>query len=277
MKDSQKYLEKIWKTVSEEKQEIDSATDSRIWRGIDGRIQQNNKRKYYWMAAAAILVPLFGILFFYKDFDSKETKNDLVTALVLQSNEFSKTFRLSDNSVITLEPYSKLSINKDFGKKYRNVKFQGKGFFSIAKDKSRPFIVDAGGFSIEVLGTKFSVNQKSEEKKVKLFEGKVKIDHNGKLTYLLPNENWSTSPTKSDFHYYAMSTVKNFTFENTTFEDAITEIENTYGAKITYPKNIAKNEVSGSFSGNLKEILSIINYPFNLKTVFKNENEITLY
>lgn len=277
MKDSQKYLEKIWKTVSEEKQEIDSSTDSRIWRGIDGRIKQNNKRKYYWMAAAAILVPLFGILFFYKDYDSKETKNDLATALVLQSNEFSKTFRLSDNSVITLEPYSKLSINKDFGKKYRNVKFQGKGFFSIAKDKSRPFIVDAGGFSVEVLGTKFSVDQKSEEKKVKLFEGKVKIDHNGKVTYLLPNENWSTSPTKSDFHYYAMSTVKNFTFENTTFEDAITEIENTYGAKITYPKNIAKNEVSGSFSGNLKEILSIINYPFNLKTVFKNENEITLY
>lgn len=276
MKDSQKHFEKIWKTVSEEKQEMDSATDSRIWRGIDGRIKQNNKRKYYWMAAA-ILVPLFGILFFYKDFTSKETKNDLATVLVLQSNEFSKTFRLSDNSVITLEPYSKLSINKDFGKKYRNVKFQGKGFFSIAKDKSRPFIVDAGGFSVEILGTKFSVDQKSDEKKVKLFEGKVKIEHNGKLTYLLPNENWSTSPTKSDFHYYAMSMVKNFTFENTTFEDAITEIENTYGAKITYPKNIAKNQVSGSFSGNLKEILSIINYPFNLKTVFKNENEITLY
>jgi ferric-dicitrate binding protein FerR (iron transport regulator) len=276
MKDSQKHFEKIWKIVSEEKQEMDSATDSRIWRGIDGRIKQNNKRKYYWVAAAAVLVPLFGILFFYKDFTPKETKNSL-SAIILQTNEFSKTFRLSDNSVITLEPYSKLSINKDFGKKYRNVKFLGKGFFSIAKDKSRPFIVDAGGFSVEVLGTKFSVDQKSEEKKVKLFEGKVKIDHNGKLTYLLPNENWSTSPTKNDFHYYAVAAVKTFTFENTTFEDAITEIENTYGAKITYPENIANNQVSGSFSGNLKEILSIINYPFNLKTVFKNENEITLY
>jgi ferric-dicitrate binding protein FerR (iron transport regulator) len=276
MKDSQKHFEKIWKTVSEEKQEMDSATDSRIWRGIGRKIKQNNMRKYYWVAAAAVLVPLFGILFFYQDFVPKETKNSL-SAIVLQSNEFSKTFRLSDNSLITLEPYSKLSINKDFGKKYRNVKFQGKGFFSIAKDKSKPFIVEAGGFSVEVLGTKFSVDQKSEEKKVKLFEGKVKIDHNGKLTYLLPNENWSTSPTKNDFHYYAVAAVKTFTFENTTFEDAIAEIENTYGAKITYPKNIAKNEVSGSFSGNLKEILSIINYPFNLKTAFKNENEITLY
>ncbi|WP_261512791.1 FecR family protein [Chryseobacterium paludis] len=276
MKDSQKHFEKIWKTVSEEKQEMDSTTDSRIWKGIDRRIKQNNKRKYYWAAAAAILVPLFGILLFYKDFAPKETKNDL-SAIVLQTNEFSKTFRLSDHSVITLEPYSKLSINKDFGKKYRNVKFQGKGFFSIEKDKSRPFIVDAGGFSVEVLGTKFSVDQKSEEKKVKLIEGKVKIKHNGKLIYLLPNENWSTSSTKIDLHYYAMSMVRPFTFENTTFEDAIIEIENTYGVNITYPKNIAKNQVSGSFSGNLKEILSIINYPFNLKTVFKNENEITLY
>ncbi|HEX7869352.1 MAG TPA: DUF4974 domain-containing protein, partial [Chryseobacterium sp.] len=107
--------------------------------------------------------------------------------------------------------------------------------------------------------------------------GKVKVNHNGKLTYLLPNENWSTSSTKNDFHYYAVTAVKTFTFENTTFEDAINEIENTYGAKITYPKKIAKNQVSGSFSGNLKEILSIINYPFNLKTTVKNENEITLY
>ncbi|WP_027388281.1 FecR family protein [Chryseobacterium gregarium] len=276
MKDSQKHLEKIWNTVSEEKQKMDSATDSRIWRGINGRIKQNNKRKYYWMAAAAVLVPLFGILFFYKDSGQQEIKNNLSVS-VWQTNESSKTFRLSDNSVITLEPHSKLSLNKDFGKKYRHVQFQGKGFFSIAKDQSKPFIVDAGGFSVEVLGTKFSVDQKSEEKKVQLFEGKVKVNHNGKLTYLLPNENWSTSPTKNDFHYYAGNAVKTFTFENTTFEDAISEIENTYGTKISYPENIAKNQVSGSFSGNLKEILSIINYPFNLKTIIKNENEITLY
>ncbi|MCU7616899.1 FecR family protein [Chryseobacterium sp. PBS4-4] len=276
MKDSQKHFEKIWTKVSEEKQEMDSATDSRIWNGIEGRIKKNDRRKYYWTAAAAILIPLFGILFFYKDFEPKETKNSL-SAIVLQTNEVSKTFRLSDQSVITLEPHSKLSINKDFGKKYRKVKFQGKGFFSIAKDKSKPFIVDAGGFSVEVLGTKFSVDQKSDEKKVKLFEGKVKVNHNGKLTYLLPNENWSTSPAKKDYHYYAVTAIKTFTFENTSFEDAITEIENTYGTKITYPKKIAKNEVSGSFSGNLKEILSIINYPFNLKTTIKNEHEITLY
>jgi ferric-dicitrate binding protein FerR (iron transport regulator) len=275
MKDSQKKLEKIWKTVSEEKQEMDSATDSRIWRKIDGRIKRDHQQKYYWMAAAAILVPLFSILFFLKDFAPKETKN-VLPAIVLQTNEISKTFRLPDHSVITLEPYSKLSLNKDFGKKYRNVTFQGKGFFSIEKDKSRPFIVDADTFSVEVLGTKFSVDQTSEEKKVKLIEGKVKIKHNGKLTFLLPNENWSTSPTKNDFHYYAINTVRPFVFENTTFEEAISEIEKMYGVKITYPGKIAKNQVSGSFSGNLKEILSIINYPFNLKTTIKNENEIIL-
>jgi transmembrane sensor len=276
MKDSQKHFEKIWTKVAEEKQEMDSATDSRIWNGIEGRIKKNDRRKYYWTAAAAILIPLFGILFFYKDFEPKETRNNL-SAIILKTDGVSKTFKLSDNSVITLEPYSKLSINKNFGKKYRNVKFQGKGFFSIAKDKSKPFIVDAGGFSVEVLGTKFSVDQKSDEKKVKLFEGRVKVNHNGKLTYLLPNENWSTSPAKKDYHYYAVTAIKTFTFENTTFEDAITEIENTYGTKITYLKKIAKNEVSGSFSGNLKEILSIINYPFNLKTTIKNEHEISLY
>jgi ferric-dicitrate binding protein FerR (iron transport regulator) len=275
MKDSQKYFEKIWTKVSEENQEMDAATDSRIWKRINGKIKQNNHRKYYWMTAAAVLVPLFGILFFNKDFESTKTTNSL-SEIVLKTDEISKTFRLSDQSLITLEPHSKLSIDKDFGKKYRNVKFEGKGFFSIAKNRSKPFIVDADGFSVEVLGTKFSVDQKSKEKKVKLFEGKVKIEHNGKLTYLLPNENWSTSPAKNDYHYYAATAVKTFTFENQTFENAISEIENTYGTTINYPKNIAKNKVSGSFSGNLEEILSIINYPFNLKTKTRNENEITL-
>lgn len=276
MKDTQNDFEKIWKAVSEEKQEMDPATDAKIWEGIERRIKRDNKRKYYWIAAAAILVPIFGILFFYRAPASKETKDDL-PALVLQTNGSSQTFRLSDNSMITLEPYSKLSLHKDFGKKYRNVTLQGKGFFSIAKDKSKPFIIDAGDFNVEVLGTKFLVDQRSQEKKVKLIEGKVKIEHNGKLTFLLPDENWSTSPTKKDLHYYATSTVRPFTFENVTFEDAITEIENTYGTNITYPEKLSKNRVSGSFSGNLKEILSIINYPFNLKTVFKNENEIILY
>lgn len=274
-KNSQKHFEKIWKAVSEEKQEIDPATDSRIWGGIEGKIKRDHRQKYYWVAAA-ILVPLFGILFFYKDPVPKETKKTL-SAIVLQTQEFSKTFRLSDNSIITLEPHSTLSLSKDFGEHYRNVTFQGKAFFSIAKDKSKPFIVNAGDFSVEVLGTKFSVDQQSEEKKVKLLEGKVKIDHEGTLTYLLPHENWSTSSTKKDLHYYEISVVKSFTFEDTTFEDAIAEIESTYGTRITYPKKIAKNQVSGSFSGNLKEILSIINYPFNLKTIFKNENEIVLY
>ncbi|AZA85417.1 FecR family protein [Chryseobacterium shandongense] len=276
MKDSQKHFEKTWKTVSTEKQEMDSATDSRIWRGLEGKIRRERRQKYYWSAVAAILLPLFGILFFYEDVTLKETKGEL-TVLVLRANESSKTFRLSDNSMITLEPHSTLSLSKDFGERSRNVTFQGKGFFSIAKDKSKPFIVNAGDFSVEVLGTKFSVDQQSDEKKVKLLEGKVKIEHKGKLTYLLPHENWSTSPIKSDFHYYAVSTAKSFTFENTTFEDAIAEIENTYGTHITYPRKIAKNQVSGSFSGNLKEILSIINYPFNLKTTFNNDQEIILY
>lgn len=274
MKDEQKHFEKIWKTVSEEKQEIDSATDSRIWRRIEGRIKQTDRQKFYWIAAA-VLVPLFGIMFFYKDFALNETKK-VVPEIAIQTNEFSKTFRLPDNSMITLEPHSRLSLDKDFGKKYRNVTLEGKGFFSVEKDRSKPFIVNAGDFNVEVLGTKFSVDQTSEEKKVQLIEGKVKINHNGKFTYLLPHENWSTSPTNSDLHYYATSVARPFTFENATFEDAINIIENTYGVEIKYPNTIAKNQVSGSFSGNLNEILSIINYPFNLKTTFKNETEIIL-
>ncbi|MCX8526388.1 hypothetical protein OF897_20945 [Chryseobacterium formosus] len=106
MKDSQKYFEKIWTKVSEEKQQMDSATDSRIWRGIDERIKQNNKRKYYWMAAAAVLVPLFGILFFTKILNQKKRK------IVCQQSYCKpmKFLKLSDCLIIALSPWS-LTVN----------------------------------------------------------------------------------------------------------------------------------------------------------------------
>lgn len=93
--------------------------------------------------------------------------------------------------MITLQPHSKIELAADFGETDRNITFSGKAVFDIAKDKTKPFHINAHDFHVQILGTKFFLDQTSEEQKVELFEGKVKIDYKGKITYLLPNETWS--------------------------------------------------------------------------------------
>ncbi|MCT3942486.1 FecR family protein [Elizabethkingia anophelis] len=274
MKDTQKHFEKTWKTVSEENRKISIETDRKIWTGIETKIKQSkSKQKYYWITAA-VLVPLFGILFFYKNFTTIGYKE--IQPIVYQTENFSKTFKLSDNSTITLEPYSKLSLEENFGKENREVEFQGKGLFSIEKDKSKPFVVDAGDFKVEVLGTKFLVDQKSKEKKVELFEGKVKIEYLGKLTFLKPKEIWLADEKSIEHHFLSIDHVKTFSFENRNYSEVIKMLEEAYHVQIEYP-SIYKNErINGSFTGNFEDILSIVSYPFNLKVTKINENKIIL-
>lgn len=271
MKDHQKHFEKTWKSISEKKQKISVETDRKIWTAIETRINQHKSRqKYYWVAAS-VIVPLLGILFLYKNFSTTASKENHL--IVLQTEDFSKTFKLSDNSVITLKPYSKLSLKENFGKENRDVEFQGKGFFSIEKDKSKPFVVHAGDFKVEVLGTKFLVDQKSKEKKVELLEGKVKIEYQSKITFLEPKEIWTVDEKSTEYHFLSKNHVMNFSFENQKYSDVIKKLEKAYHVQIEYPPAYKNEIVNGSFTGNLGEILSIASYPFKLKVVIDNKNE----
>lgn len=267
-------FEKNWKSVSEENSKIDTATDQRIWQNITNKIAARKKvRAIYW--SAAILIPFFGGVFFYKsNVDALPVKQHQIT--VVETQETDKKIRLSDGSIITLKSNSRLTLDENFGKKVRYIKFEGEGFFDIAKNKDKPFIVDAKDFKIQVLGTKFFLNQKPKNKKVELLEGKVKIEHTGKYTYLLPKEIWMIDSQNNDYHYYSKEINKTFSFENQNYSEVISILEKTYNVKITYPSKFQNKKISGSFTGNFEEILSIISYPFNLKPNKINEEKIIL-
>ncbi|WP_353145760.1 FecR family protein [Chryseobacterium sp.] len=266
-------FEKTWKKVSEEQHTIDDITDRKIREGINSKIRREKKiKKLYWTAAAVI--PFFGLLILYYTFQKPAT--DIRQKYVYESRETPKAIKLSDGSVIKLMPYSKLTLNKDFGDKNREIEFTGQGNFSIAKDKTKPFRIDAGGFYVQVLGTHFFLDQKSEEKKVELFEGKVKVEHLGKVTYLLPKEIWISNSHQPDYHYYDKEKPMSFTFNHTDYSEAIQQLEEAYNVRISYPDEYRSKKVSGSFTGNLNDILSIISYPFNLKIEKLNEKEIQL-
>jgi ferric-dicitrate binding protein FerR (iron transport regulator) len=266
-------FKKNWKKTCEENLRMDSETDARIQAGIQRKIKSGNKfKKLYWVAAAAVITG-FSVLFYTP---SSPDSIEKVQSQFYSSVDFTKKISLPDGSNIILEPHSTIKLAKDFGKSDRKITFTGKATFDIAKDKTRPFRINAKDFTVQVLGTKFFLDQTSGKEKVELFEGKVKVDHQGKITYLLPNESWNKNVKEKAQTYLVADVKRNFSFEDENFENIINELEVVYNVKINYPQEYAKKKIKGSFSGDMNEVLSAICYPFNLKAEKRSDNQIQL-
>ena len=262
-----------WKEVAEENQQMDSQTDARIRAGIQRKIKPGrNLKKLYWVAAAAVITG-FGI-FLYTPPTSVSVETSQIQTY--SSSDHTKKVVLPDGSIIIMEPHSDIVMSDDFGKSDRRITFTGKATFDIAKDKTRPFRINAKDFTVQVLGTKFFLDQTNGKQKVELFEGKVKIDHKGKITYLLPNETWNQNLQKEVNSYLASNVKRNFSFEDEDFGNIITELEQVYNVKINYPKQFANKKIKGSFSGDLNEVLSAVCYPFDLNTQKISDNQLQL-
>lgn len=87
------------------------------------------------------------------------------------------TVHLPDGSVVTLNSGSRLSYNKDFGVKNREIKLEGEAFFDVVKSPGMPMIVSTGGVEVRVLGTTFNVKAYPEDSVVEasLFTGTIQL------------------------------------------------------------------------------------------------------
>ena len=84
------------------------------------------------------------------------------------------TFRLADQSVVTLSTDSAVRVNR-WDKERRLTLLRGQAFFQVAKDPSRPFVVAAGDKRVTAVGTAFDVRMEPGKLSVTLVEGRVRI------------------------------------------------------------------------------------------------------
>lgn len=83
---------------------------------------------------------------------------------------------LPDSTSVWLNPKSTLSWSMPFDAQ-RTVRIEGQAFFDVAKDESRPFLVNSGPIAVKVLGTAFNIEAYPDEKdiRISLVNGKVGI------------------------------------------------------------------------------------------------------
>lgn len=84
---------------------------------------------------------------------------------------------LEDGSSVVLAPGSQLRFPAHFDPKTRDVTLEGEGFFEVAKNPDRPFLVQAGELTARVVGTSFRVRAYPAERRVtvRVKTGKVAV------------------------------------------------------------------------------------------------------
>lgn len=139
-----------------------------------------NKRWFKTASIAAVMVLAFSLGgFVFGHFGKNETpftKDNFSEIEVPRGAR--ATFTLLDGTRVTLNAGSKLRYNSRYGINDRIVELSGEGYFKVAKDKSRPFIVNTTHMSVKALGTEFNVKAYPSDKTIEttLVEGSVRIE-----------------------------------------------------------------------------------------------------
>ncbi|MET0373014.1 MAG: FecR domain-containing protein, partial [Rhizorhabdus sp.] len=82
--------------------------------------------------------------------------------------------RLADGSSIALNTDTRLDVS--VGSKRRLVNFiEGEALFTVARDETRPFIVDLGNARVEVLGTAFNIRKRTDVVELTVTHGLVSV------------------------------------------------------------------------------------------------------
>lgn len=268
-----KILGKIYNRISEKEGHVLSLKKTK---------RQVFYRSILKYAAIVLLALLTGIGSYYYALNTMPEQSLTITA-----NKGQKTsMTLSDGTVVWLNSGSTLSYGKRFNKKERILQLDGEAFFSVAHDKSRPFVVQANGMEVEVFGTEFNVNTRQEKMSVSLLKGSVAIAYKGNTEKLVPGEVAycdSQSPRiaieKEDVFLNKLWTLEQLQFKDQPLKEVVRNLSGWYGVDITLAKSL---ENFGAFTFTLKnepleEVLKMLSMTNPIAYKMEDENHVKIY
>ncbi|WP_353717806.1 FecR domain-containing protein [Dyadobacter sp. 676] len=135
-----------------------------------------------WAAAMiAILVMAFGWFFLIAD------KTPQSVNVATANNTTEQT--LPDGTKVFLNYNSRLTYPENFEGDLRTVSLQGEAFFDVKPDAAHPFVIQANGTEIRVLGTSFNVKAYKEAPvRVDVATGKVRVTKNAHQVELVKGQ-----------------------------------------------------------------------------------------
>lgn len=149
----------------------------------------SHRRRRVWLGTAAAAVMAIAVGAALWNSANQNWLSEPVAALVTRlsgAQSYStgtgqrSTFVLDDGSSIELNARSRLEVR--FSDTRRDVKLiAGQALFNVARDRRRPFVVQAGDRRVFAVGTQFDVRLDGLSVQVTLLEGKVRVEDSAPL------------------------------------------------------------------------------------------------
>lgn len=179
--------------------DIDEKIDvDKAWNKVYSRMQENSTgagtsainismKRTNFLRIAAIAIILIGLGALSLFIANSSLLNRKIT-IASASDQINIRVDLPDGSKVFLNRDSRLTYRSHFSKDKREVSLTGEAFFEISHDPSKPFIIDAGGANVKVVGTSFNVITRNASQGVEVFvkTGKVMLsDKSGDNSMML--------------------------------------------------------------------------------------------
>ena len=208
---------------------------------------------FYAVSAAAAI--LLGAFLFHNHQSRQWTE--------LYAESAQETFILPDSSCVTLAPGSMMSYRM---KDSREVKMEGKIYFEVARDESRPFEIEADGAFVKVLGTEFMVDAPENKVMVYVTDGKVLFAKDASREGVILTKGMSATleadndipveDAEPDVNSVAWKR-GSFIFEDTPLKDVLSCLSKYY--KVSFAASDLSKRLSGEFyTDDLDLIIELI-------------------
>ena len=220
----------------------------------------------------------------YEQVKGTPAKVEYNTIVVPRKGEYQLI--LADGSKVYLNSESRLRFPTRFEGKERRVYLEGEGFFQVAKDAAKPFIVHCEKYAVRVLGTTFNISayRNDEVSMTTLVEGRVNIECGNTVVALTPGLMAAVADSKVttrevNVESYISWTRDQFSFSEERLEDLLKKISRWYDVEFVFDDEEIKDYKFSGFMPryeSIDAILQIMEQAANV-TFKMNNKQIVVY
>ena len=213
---------------------------------------------------------------FYSD-GTSIAENTVQSATLSTPRKGQYKMTLPDGTKVWLNAESSLKFPTQFTGSRREVELNGEGYFEVAHNAKKPFIVSARGQKVKVLGTKFNINSYENETAIltTLVSGSVELTNSQNSTPVLlkPGQQGTLFSLSSlffvddvDTEVFTAWTSNDFRFSGTPLKEVFKQLERWYDIEVDYSK-VPNSKVHGTISREkkLKSVLYALEQTTDLR------------
>lgn len=170
---------------------------------------------------------------------------------------------LADGTEVWLNAASSITYPAAFTGKERRVTVTGEAYFEVAASASQPFIVEANGTEVLVLGTHFNINAYDDEQSINttLTEGAVLVKSATIARLLSPGQQARVAKGSGDIALEPKADMNNilawkngyFSFDNADIPAVMRQLARWYNIDVTYEGKLPEFTFTGEIGRSLTE------------------------